>query len=168
MLNPNIQNSIEFDREHPGYLLVVVDTEEEFDWAEPHNSAATGVQNIAEQYRAHQLFDRYEIRPTYVVDYPVASKPEGYQPLRQLQDDGKCQIGAHLHPWVSPPFEEDVCNFNSYPGNLPTQLEQEKLARLAALIKENFGALPNSYKAGRYGVGPNSAKILADNKMMSR
>ena len=143
-------------------LLVVVDTEEEFEWEKPKSRDATGTTSIASQQRAHRIFDKYGIRPTYVIDFPVASQKSGYEPLKELFDDGKCQIGAHLHPWVSPPFEETVNNRNSYPGNLPRDLEKQKLERLTDEIAARFGERPTIYKAGRYGVGPNTSEILEE------
>jgi len=69
-------------------------------------------------------------------------------------------VGAHLHPWVSPPHREELNPYNSYPGNLPPDLELEKLRRLTETIEENIGTRPTIYKAGRYGFGPNTAPIL--------
>jgi len=146
---------------HP-MLLVVVDTEEEFDWSKPHARSETRVDHIRHQNRAQSIFDRYGVRPTYVVDYPVASQEAGYRPLREFLVDGKCEIGAHLHPWVNPPFDEALSLRNSYPGNLPAPIEKEKLARLTAVIEENFGARPTVYRAGRYGIGPATARILEE------
>lgn len=142
--------------------MVVVDTEEEFDWAKPLARENTEVTAVAAQHRAHRIFEKFAIKPTYVVDYPVAAKPEGSTPLRELYADGRCEIGAHLHPWVNPPFEEDVNNFNSYPGNLPPPLEREKLLRLTETIEDRFGFRPTIYKAGRYGVGPATTSILEE------
>jgi hypothetical protein len=141
-------------------LVVVVDTEEEFDWSRPLARDNTAVTAIRAQEAAHRLFDRFGIKPTYVIDYPVASQEDGWRPLRALYADGRCGIGAHLHPWVSPPFEEEVTNRNSYPGNLPPALEREKLRRLTGEIEDRFGFHPTVYKAGRYGVGPATAAIL--------
>ena len=141
-------------------LMVLIDTEEEFDWSKPLARENTCVTNIRAQVLAHRIFEKYDIKPVYVSDYPVVSQKDGIEPLRDLMADDKCVIGAHLHPWVNPPFEEDVCNANSYPGNLPAALEQEKLRRLTETIAENFGERPVVYKAGRYGVGFNTAAIL--------
>src|SRR5262249_4702548 len=80
--------------------------------------------------------------------------------LRSYQDAGTCQIGTHLHPWVNPPFEEEVGDFNSYPGNLPPALEEAKLRALTEVIQDAFGRRPIMYKAGRYGIGPSTAAIL--------
>lgn len=145
----------------PPLLSVVVDTEEEFDWSKPHDRASTGVSNIRHQARAHRVFERYGVRPTYVIDYPVAAQRDGFAPLRELRDAGACEIGAHLHPWVNPPHDEPVTYRNSYPGNLPAPLERAKLAALTETIGANFGLAPTSYRAGRYGVGPATGASLA-------
>jgi hypothetical protein len=141
-------------------LIVIVDTEEEFDWSRPLSRDNVAVRAMRAQTTAHRIFERYGITPTYVLDYPVASQEDGFRPLREIHRDGRCCIGAHLHPWVNPPHEEAVTNFNSYPGNLPPALEREKLARLTAAIEASFGLRPSIYKAGRHGVGQATPGIL--------
>ena len=53
------------------------------------------------------------------------------------------KIGAHLHPWVNPPFVESVSNYNSYPGNLPGALERAKLHKLTSRIEQSFERISN-------------------------
>ena len=149
-------------RDAPPSLLVVVDTEEEFDWSAPFDRGNDRVRAMNDIGRAQAVFDEFGIRPTYVIDHPVATQPEGYEPLRAFADSGRAQIGAHLHPWVSPPFEEEVCARNSYPGNLPRELQRAKLGTLVAAIEASFGARPTLYKAGRYGLGPDTAELLVE------
>ncbi len=144
----------------PATLVVVVDTEEEFDWGQPFARENTAVTAIQEQGRAQEIFARYGVRPLYVVDYPVATTPAAFRRLGDFRQHGVCEIGAHLHPWVNPPFTETVNARNSYPGNLPPALERAKLEALTAAIEANFGARPTAYKAGRYGVGPATADLL--------
>jgi len=143
-------------------LVVVVDTEEEFDWRQPFARSATAVTHIKEQYRAQEVLERYGIKPLYAVDFPVASQEQGYRPLREWLDDGHCDIGAHLHPWVNPPDEEELSARNSFPGNLPEWLEREKLKRLTDTIATNFGHRPMTYRAGRYGIGRATGGILEE------
>ena len=143
-------------------LLVIVDTEEEFDWRRPHGRENTSVTAIAAQGLAQEIFARHEIVPTYVVDYPVASNPRAVEVLLTFAQAGRCRIGAHLHPWVNPPYLEAVNAYNSYPGNLPPALEREKLAILTETITSNFGIRPLLYKAGRYGIGPATAQIIEE------
>jgi hypothetical protein len=94
------------------------------------------------------------------VDYPVASAPSSAAILRDLWNGGRCVIGAHLHPWVNPPHVEVVNPYNSYPGNLPPDVEYEKLARLTETIQSNFAVQPVVYRAGRFGFGPSTAVAL--------
>jgi hypothetical protein len=94
------------------------------------------------------------------VDFPVAAHREGIEPLRDFLKDQLCEIGAQLHPWVTPPHNETVCERNSFPGNLPKELEAAKLRALTERIELNFGVKPRLYRAGRYGTGANTAEIL--------
>ena len=143
-------------------LLVVVDTEENFDWNAAYSSASTAVHGMQRVGKLQAMFDRFGIKPIYMIDYAVASQPDGYRDLAEIVATGRCEIGAHLHPWVNPPIIEDICAANSYPFNLPTGLEAEKLRVLTATIEANLGVRPVSYKAGRYGIGAATPAILRD------
>jgi len=161
MLDPAACQPAKIDTDRP-LLQVVVDTEEEFDWSQPHARANVATSAMRFQPRAHAVFDRYGLRPTYVIDYPVANRDDGFRPLLELFQAGRCDIGTHLHPWVNPPHTEAVTNRNSYPGNLPAEIEREKLRILTDRIAERFGRRPTIYKAGRYGVGPATAGTLEE------
>jgi hypothetical protein len=143
----------------PPLMIVVVDAEEEFDWSKPFSRDATATTSIADQERGHEVFDDFGIVPTYAVDHPVATGAEAALLVR-LRREGRCDIAAHLHPWVNPPFVEPLTARNSYPGNLPPELERQKLIVLMDAIETRFGERPTVYKAGRYGVGPATAGII--------
>jgi hypothetical protein len=162
MLDPRDWEVIEFAARSTPRLVVLVDAEEEFDWARPFSRSNSRVTNIAAQPRAHRIFERYRLVPTYMVDYPVASQRDGYAPLLELHRDGLCRIGAQLHPWVTPPFTEEVTVRNSFAGNLPRELERAKLARLVAAIEDNLGVRPTSFTSGRYGVGASTQGLLEE------
>jgi peptidoglycan/xylan/chitin deacetylase (PgdA/CDA1 family) len=142
--------------------MVVVDTEEEFDWNSPPDSNQTSVGSMAHIDRVQSICSQYGIRPCYVIDYPVASQKTGYESLARYAAAGECEIGAHLHPWVNPPIREDITVRNMYPGNLDTDLERAKLLKLRNTIESLTGQRPQVYKAGRYGFGPNTANLLAE------
>ncbi len=148
--------------DEPPQLLVVVDTEEEFDWGAPFDRNATSVEAMSHQQRAQQLCASFGLVPTYVVDYPVASQEAGHRPIGGWVAEGAATVGAHLHPWVSPPLDEEPSVVNSFPGNLPRTLEAAKLERLAQEIERSFGVRPTVYKAGRYGFGERTASILEE------
>lgn len=159
---PSSNRPIRFPSQQQPVLVLIIDTEEEFDWAQPFSRERTGVAHIRAQALAQAVYGRFGVRPLYAIDYPVATQAQGYEPLREWMQAGACEIGTHLHPWVSPPFEEPVNNRNSYPGNLPAALERTKLTILTEAIAERFGTRPTVYRAGRYGYGPNTAGILAE------
>ncbi len=141
-------------------LLVVVDTEEEFNWHAPLNPEAVSVTAMDCVHLGQQVFDDFAIKPTYVIDYPIASQVQGYGPLKAFLATNRATIGAHLHPWNTPPFTEQPDLSNGFPGNLPAELEAAKLQTLIKQIKHSLGITPVIYKAGRYGIGKNSAAIL--------
>ncbi|MCP1337300.1 polysaccharide deacetylase family protein [Futiania mangrovi] len=161
-LSPEPSQAVRLPESLAPHLVVVVDTEEEFDWNQPFSRAETGVGNLSHQDPAMQLLARYGAVPTYVIDHPVAENPDSVAALREYVADGTAILGAHLHPWVNPPHEEEVSERNSYAGNLPKALERAKLETLTRRIEDSFGLRPTIYKAGRYGIGPNTAEILWD------
>ncbi len=102
------------------------------------------------------------MRPVYVVDYPVASQPDGWRPLRAIMERGDCEIGAHLHPWTNPPFDEAVSTFNSYPGNLAARTEARKLEQLLAVIARPASAsVRASTRPGATASAPTTIGLIA-------
>jgi len=141
-------------------LLTMVDAEEAFDWSRPFDRHNTDVRSMAAQALAHRVFERHGVRPLYLADYPVAALPDGRAPLRELVASGAAEIGAQLHPWVTPPFEETVSDHNSFAGNLPPRLQLEKARVLTGILEEAFGLRPRIWRTGRFGVGLRTADIL--------
>jgi hypothetical protein len=134
-------------------LCMVIDTEEEFDWNRPFSRGNTRVDAMRHIARAQHLAEQFALRPTYVVDHPVATQPLGYEQLRDWAASGRCVVGAHLHPWVTPPFEEEVTTANSFACNLPPDLQGRKVRELTGAIELHLGLRPRTFKAGRYGIG---------------
>ena len=162
MIDTGIRELIAWPTAQQPMLAVVVDTEAEFDWVSSRSRCAAGVASVKALRQVQPIFERYNVRPTFVVDYPVSTIPEGYEVIRDFYQSGVCEVGAHLHPWDAPPFVEEITDRNSYPGNLAPAVEREKLVRLTAAIIQNIGIQPRIYKAGRYGVGLATSRILAE------
>src|SRR6185312_482028 len=155
---------IAMGRDAPPMLQVIIDAEEAFDWSKPFDSRNIAVEHLAHQEKAQRIFERYGVRPTYVVDYAVASQEQGFAPLRAITARDTADIGAHLQPWINPPFDDAAEGSDrirsSFPGNLPAELEHAKLRMLTEAIESNLGIRPTVYRAGRYGLGPASFEIL--------
>lgn len=160
MLSPTNDQYVRLDADFGQRVLVFVDTEEEFDWSQPKSRDSTSVKSVKSLPKVHDLMRGFGIKPAYMVDYPVATTPESVDVLLALAEHGAATIGAQLHPWVNPPFIERVDRANSFPGNLPRPVEYAKIRALTEAISQNFGAAPIVYRAGRYGVGPNTEALL--------
>lgn len=143
-------------------LCVILDTEEEFDWAAPFSRANVLVESLAHIHRGQEIFRRFGVQPAYLMDHAVVADPRAADVFGPWLAAGECLAGAQLHPWVTPPDEEVVCPLNSYPCNLPPDLERRKLATLTQAITARLGVAPRIYKAGRYGIDIRREAMLAE------
>lgn len=158
---PVPEKIIHLDSNQTPLLVVIVDTEAEFAWGEPFSRSEQQVESVKSLSRVDSIFEAYRIVPAYVLDYAVATQSHGYGPIVERLADRRCVIGAHLQPWYNPPLREDILNpANTFAGNLPADLEYEKLAILTEVIEANLKLRPRIYRAGRFGFGPNTAGIL--------
>ena len=143
-------------------FLITVDTEEEFDWSSPLDRDRHSLSALP-ALRTFQAFcERHRVAPVYMIDYPVAASAEAAEVLGPAVAAGRAELGLQLHPWVTPPFVEEVNQYNSFAGNLPAQVEQAKLAALITEVRAHYGCTPGIYRAGRYGVGPRTAAMLIE------
>lgn len=162
MLSPAPSQTVDFPDSFGRRFIVCVDTEEEFDWSQPKRRDANTVEAIRTLPVAQARMHAAGVSPAYLMDYPVASSPVATDIIGAWLGAGDCTIGAQLHPWVNPPFDEAIVVRNSFPGNLPRALERAKLAALTDALESGFGERPVVYRAGRYGVGPNTESILGE------
>ncbi|MEM9501680.1 MAG: polysaccharide deacetylase family protein [Pseudomonadota bacterium] len=141
-------------------VLLTVDTEEEFDWGGPFRSEGYGLEHVGEIARFQSFCEGLGASPVYLVDWPVATDTKAIEIIGDAVKRGAAEVGVQLHPWVNPPFDEEVTAFNSYAGNLPRELEAAKFIALRDQIEKAFGTSPQIYRAGRYGLGQHTAELL--------
>lgn len=143
-------------------LAIVVHTEEEFDWDAPFDRAANAVTHVAALEAFQQRASARGYRPHYSCGYPIVADAQARAFFAPLFESGAATLGTHLHPWVCPPYDEDVTNYHSFPGNLPAALEAAKIRTLTDALEDAFHSRPTAYLAGRYGYGPNTTSILQE------
>lgn len=141
-------------------FIILADAEEEFDWSGRFQRDATSTSAIAALPDATARLNDAGATPVYLCDYPVVSNVDSAAIMRELAGTGACDIGTQLHPWVNPPFDEAVSDLNSYTGNLPLELQRQKLAALTNQIEKATGVRPTVYRAGRYGLGTHTMELL--------
>lgn len=143
-------------------FLVTIDTEEEFDWSASFSRDRHGLSHLTSIEPFQKMCEESGVKPVYLIDYPVAQDGFGAELFSGWVRSGVAEVGLQLHPWVTPPFDEEVNVQNSYACNLPPELERAKLFALYELIEKKIGTNPDCYRAGRYGAGVHTPDILVE------
>lgn len=141
-------------------FLLSVDTEEEFDWDAPFQRSGHTTVSVPMLQKFQEFIEKYLVKPAYFIDYSIITDDDAVAFLRNVAEKQSAEIGVHLHPWVNPPFDEQVNVYNSFAGNLPKELEEAKLVALRDAIRDKIGVTPTIYRAGRYGIGPHTTELL--------
>lgn len=141
-------------------FLVSVDTEEEFDWNAPFQRSGHTTISVPNLSEFQEFSEAYGFKPVYFIDYAIVEDDRAAAFLRTVAERKTAEIGVHLHPWVNPPFEEQVNVHNSFAGNLPKELEEAKLVTLRDAIRDKIGITATIFRAGRYGIGPHTIELL--------
>lgn len=146
-------------------LLITVDTEEDNQWDLFHRKNLT-TDNILHMGELHDILMKDHFFPTYLVTYGVANQPPAVESLKSLADLKKCEIGAHLHAWSTPPLgpahDADVVAARQQ-HLLSPSLEEEKLKHLTQKIKSTLKVTPRTFRAGRWAITERSAGFLLKN-----
>lgn len=141
-------------------VVITIDTEADDQWKRG-NPLTTD--NLSYVPRFQEMCNRYALKPTYVCTYEVVNAPE-FDTLAQYQNAGVAEVGAHLHPWSNPPFNENPedTSVHPFPSELSDGEFRAKLSVLTELIEARTGRRPVSYRAGRWGFKASHVGILAD------
>ncbi len=140
------------------HLVITIDTEED-NWGD-YSSESFSIENIKKIPSLQKIFDEFNIIPTYLVTYPVATNKVSVNILKEIHQQGKCEIGMHCHPWSTPPFEEKRNSHNSMLCNLPYELQYKKMSVLHEVIEKNIGVTAKSFRAGRWGYNETVSKVI--------
>ncbi len=159
---PAASELITLDSGEAPRFWVTFDTEEDFDWNATFARTGYRLASVPALAECQGYFERAGVRPIYLVDWPIVTDDRAAEILGAAQQAGECEIGAQLHPWVTPPHDEEVDERNSYTGNLPAELQRAKMTVLRDAIRDRFGVQPTAYRAGRYGLGSDTAAMLAE------
>ena len=143
----------------PRETLVIcsVDTEED-DW-EPRRDGVT-TNNVGQLPRLSDLMGELNAPVTYFVTHAVAAHGVSCSVLREVVDQGNSEIGAHLHPWNTPPLTESISLPHLMLNNLPASLQFSKLRQLTDRLEDAFGRAPTSFRAGRSGLGSSTIDVI--------
>lgn len=142
-------------------LIVTVDTEEVFNWAEfePDSYRIAPIKDIA---RFQNLCEQLEIAPLYFLSHPLINDQSYAFYFKSKIEKREADCGLHMHSWVTPPNQEYRGEYYSYQKNLPTSLHRDKLMALADAFQKTTGRRATAHRAGRYGLALENYLLLAE------
>ena len=139
-------------------VVLTIDTEPDNAW---ENHLNHSVANVQELIRLQDVLATYGAKGTCLVTTRVIENPEAVDVLRDLLSTGSAEIGAHLHPWESPPFTESGLDMHhpAYPHELSLEIFRRKLEGLTEAIARDFKA-PTCYRGGRWSIVASHLPVL--------
>lgn len=146
-------------------FILTIDTEADNQW---DHGRGLSVENLRAVPRFQELCDKYGIKTTYLVTSEVCEDSFAREIFCDYIENDQAEIGAHLHPWTTPPFHNsDGYRYNdshhAFANELPVDLLANKLRYLTDQIGTAFGKRPTSYRSGRYGFSEKVARLLVAN-----
>jgi len=146
-------------------LAIVIHTEEEFNWSGGFYRSNKHITHGDKLIVFCEKLITLGAKITFALDYAFVDSIDGIKVIEHFKTNypNHVEFATHLHPWVNPPNENDndqVSNFNSYPGNLSKRMEFDKLKVLTDKITNVCSQAPVTYLAGRYGIGENTLNSL--------
>jgi hypothetical protein len=141
------------------YLCVTIDTESDKGkgWRSRKPMSFDGITDGVVK-RLHPLFARFGAKPTYLLSPEVLRDEACVATFRKLAPS--CELGTHLHGEYAEPdaFDPDVTKV--FQRDYTPEVERQKLTYLTDLFIRAFDHQPQSFRAGRFGIGSSSIGIL--------
>lgn len=138
------------------YFIITIDTEGDNIWKRvttPSGMREIKVENAKYIARFQTLCEKYRYKPTYLVNYEMAGAEPFASQAKEWREDGKCEIGMHMHAWNTPPIYHLPFNrkgHNPYAGEYSRKILWQKMMEMTETIEKTFGARPNSHRGGRW------------------
>jgi len=140
-------------------LVVSVDVEEEGLFTGCYPPGDAPVSNVRRLLDLDPMFRDLGIRPTLLVTYQVARHEEHREFLADLRERWGGEIGAHLHPWNTPPLDGSLQNDLVPSEGIPAGQLAAKLEGLLETLQA-MGPRTSSFRMGRFDMGPRMFSVL--------
>jgi len=140
-------------------VILSIDTEADDMWAP---GAQLSFRNLDRLPEFQEFCAGLGLRPTYLVAYEVIGNDRAREVIQQLARQGNCEIGAHLHAWLTPPYYEalEPPGKRPYLHEYPEELRLAKLETVTTALEQALAARPISYRGGRWSMDPFTMRAL--------
>lgn len=141
-------------------LIITIDAEEIFDWR-GFSPTKYSIARPADIDRFQTLCEEFGARPLYLITHSLLSEAASAGYYRRLAENGRADLGIHLHQWTTPPIGGFDGEYYSWQSNLPPDAHAAKLGALRHAFERAFDFAPVAHRAGRYGVSPLAYREIA-------
>lgn len=145
---------------HACKLVISVDVEEEGLFCGRYPRSPAGVTNVARLEHLRFIVAEFGLPLTLLVTYQVARDSTALEVLKRWQEDYGAEIGAHLHPWNTPPFWDLPLPEPVAAASIPLTLMAGKLGTLVGCLEKGLGVRPRSFRMGRFDWDHQVLKLL--------
>lgn len=150
-------------------FLITLDTEGDNLWTYKQGEIID-TKNTEFLPRFQDLCEEFGFKPTWLVNYEMVKDNKFVQWARKKQDDGKCEIGMHIHAWNTPPLDFDLpqkFDGQSYLIEYPENIMRQKFETTFSLLCDAFGKKPTSHRSGRWAMNQIYYDILVEHEMLA-
>ena len=144
------------------HFIITIDTEGDNLWKwKPGQEVTT--KNVQYLKRFQELCAQYGFKPVWLSNWEMISDPLFVEFINRNAEAGNCELGMHLHAWNNPPFYElprDERSGAPYLIEYPREIMEAKIAAITEKMKEQFGYVPVSHRAGRWAMNDTYFELL--------
>ncbi len=144
------------------HFIITIDTEGDNLWKwKPGQEVTT--KNVQYLKRFQELCAQYGFKPVWLSNWEMISDPLFVEFINRNVEAGSCELGMHLHAWNNPPFYElprDERSGAPYLIEYPREIMEAKIAAITEKMKEQFGYVPVSHRAGRWAMNDTYFELL--------
>lgn len=148
------------------YFIITIDTEGDNLWEWKQGLPIT-TENTKYLQRFQNLCNCFGFQPVYLSNWEVINDPYYVDFIEQNLAEHRCELGMHLHAWNTPPLWELQTDKNSAMGSgapylieYPENIMEEKIKTMTDKMQEQFGFVPVTHRAGRWGINRTYFKLL--------
>ena len=143
-------------------VVVTLDVEEEGLFSGSYPREGAGLSNIARLPGLAFLPRDFGLPLTLLCDYPVACDPASREIVAGLVARVGGEIGAHLHPWNTPPFPGMPWPEPVSTAVMPLDVFRAKLAALQQAVAGIAGTAATSFRMGRWNLFRRAMAVLPE------
>lgn len=146
----------------PLAVVVSLDVEEEGLFSGSYPRFGAGLTNIPHLERLKFLPGEFGLPLTYLCDYPVLRHGPSLAVLEGLLARLGGELGAHLHPWNTPPFPEMPWPEPVSTAVMPLDVFRAKLESLQEAAAAFCGRRATSFRMGRWNLFRRAMAVLPE------